>query len=106
MNDLAASRTRDTAAPPTKALGLPYGVGVGGFVDGILLHQILQWHHMVSDVDDFPPHPGRSRGQHPGRRVLPRRDVALPPRRVADGPLVVAARAAGPQLALPPGPGA
>lgn len=24
------------------------GVGVGGFVDGILLHQILQWHHMIS----------------------------------------------------------
>ena len=24
------------------------GVGLGGFVDGILLHQILQWHHLVS----------------------------------------------------------
>jgi len=24
------------------------GVGLGGFVDGILLHQVLQWHHMVS----------------------------------------------------------
>jgi len=24
------------------------GVGLGGFVDGIVLHQILQWHHMVS----------------------------------------------------------
>lgn len=27
------------------------GVGLGGFVDGILLHQILQWHHMVSHVE-------------------------------------------------------
>jgi uncharacterized membrane protein len=24
------------------------GVGLGGFLDGILLHQILQWHHMLS----------------------------------------------------------
>ena len=29
--------------------GLLLGVGLGGFVDGILFHQILQWHHMVSD---------------------------------------------------------
>jgi uncharacterized membrane protein len=27
---------------------LLYGLGLGGFVDGILLHQVLQWHHMVS----------------------------------------------------------
>jgi uncharacterized membrane protein len=25
------------------------GLGLGGFADGIVLHQILQWHHMVSD---------------------------------------------------------
>lgn len=25
------------------------GAGFGGFVDGIVLHQLLQWHHMVSD---------------------------------------------------------
>jgi uncharacterized membrane protein len=24
------------------------GVGLGGFVDGILLHQVLQWHHMLT----------------------------------------------------------
>lgn len=24
------------------------GVGMGGFVDGIILHQILQWHNMLS----------------------------------------------------------
>jgi uncharacterized membrane protein len=24
------------------------GIGMGGFVDGIVLHQILQWHHMLS----------------------------------------------------------
>jgi uncharacterized membrane protein len=26
------------------------GIGLGGFVDGILLHQILQWHNMLSNV--------------------------------------------------------
>ena len=31
--------------------GLMIGVGLGGFVDGILLHQILQWHHMLSATD-------------------------------------------------------
>lgn len=30
------------------------GIGLGGFVDGILLHQILQWHHMLTDEGDFP----------------------------------------------------
>lgn len=25
-----------------------FGIGLGGFVDGIVLHQLLQWHHMVS----------------------------------------------------------
>jgi uncharacterized membrane protein len=39
---------------PTKASGLLYGIGFGGFVDGIVLHQILQWHHMVSHVGDYP----------------------------------------------------
>ena len=31
-----------------------YGIGLGGFVDGIVLHQVLQWHHMVSDTGDHP----------------------------------------------------
>jgi uncharacterized membrane protein len=31
-----------------------YGVGLGGFVDGIVLHQVLQWHHMVSATGDHP----------------------------------------------------
>jgi uncharacterized membrane protein len=30
------------------------GVGLGGFVDGIVLHQILQWHHMLSS-GPYPP---------------------------------------------------
>lgn len=27
------------------------GVGLGGFIDGIVLHQILQWHHMLTSTD-------------------------------------------------------
>ncbi len=30
------------------------GLGLGGFLDGIVLHQILQWHHMVSHVPGYP----------------------------------------------------
>ena len=40
--------------PPTRASGLLLGLGLGGFVDGIVLHQVLQWHHMVSHVEDYP----------------------------------------------------
>jgi uncharacterized membrane protein len=40
--------------PPSKASGLLFGIGLGGFVDGIVLHQLLQWHHMVTDVGAFP----------------------------------------------------
>ncbi len=31
--------------------GIVLGVGLGGFVDGILLHQMLQWHHMLTSTD-------------------------------------------------------
>jgi uncharacterized membrane protein len=34
--------------------GILIGIGMGGFVDGIVLHQIAQWHHMLSNV--VPPH--------------------------------------------------
>jgi uncharacterized membrane protein len=30
------------------------GLGLGGFVDGILLHQVLQWHHLLSSAG-LPP---------------------------------------------------
>jgi uncharacterized membrane protein len=42
------------AAPSPRAPGLLYGVGLGGFLDGIVLHQLLQWHHMLSHVDGYP----------------------------------------------------
>jgi uncharacterized membrane protein len=37
------SRRRSTAG------GILLGLGLGGFVDGIVLHQLLQWHHMLTD---------------------------------------------------------
>lgn len=33
---------------PLVSAGTLLGIGLGGFVDGILLHQLLQWHHMLS----------------------------------------------------------
>jgi uncharacterized membrane protein len=30
--------------------GMLLGIGLGGFIDGILLHQLLQWHNMLSGV--------------------------------------------------------
>ena len=30
------------------------GIGFGGFIDGIVLHQILQWHHMLTDEGCCP----------------------------------------------------
>jgi uncharacterized membrane protein len=33
---------------PLFAAALILGIGTGGFVDGIVLHQILQWHEMIS----------------------------------------------------------
>ena len=39
---------------PSKASGLVCGLGLGGFVDGIVLHRILQRHHMVSHIEEYP----------------------------------------------------
>ena len=30
------------------------GVGLGGFIDGIVLHQVLQWHHLLTDTGEHP----------------------------------------------------
>ncbi len=38
---------------PTSA-GILFGLGLGGFFDGIVLHQLLQWHHMVTSAG-YPP---------------------------------------------------
>jgi uncharacterized membrane protein len=51
ITEPSAADRRDQ--PGLVAPGILLGVGLGGFVDGIVLHQILQWHHMVSQ--DYPP---------------------------------------------------
>ncbi len=38
---------------PSRRAGILLGVGLGGFVDGILLHQIVHWHDMRSAT--LPP---------------------------------------------------
>lgn len=30
--------------------GIFFGLGLGGFFDGIVLHHILQWHHMLTSA--------------------------------------------------------
>jgi uncharacterized membrane protein len=53
----AAGKTVEMAAglqDSPVAPGLLMGIGLGGFVDGILLHQILQWHHMLTSTGDYP----------------------------------------------------
>lgn len=36
------------SARPPKAPAFVLGLGLGGFIDGIVLHQILQLHHMLT----------------------------------------------------------
>ena len=36
--------------PVATAPPILLGIGLGGFIDGIVLHQILQWHSMLSNV--------------------------------------------------------
>lgn len=49
----AATPAHQLRRAPLVAAGLVLGVGMGGFVDGIVLHQILQWHNMLSST--VPP---------------------------------------------------
>ncbi len=61
----------DAAPPPQSALlrpgdgaasshalavwgGVLLGIGLGGFFDGIVFHQLLQWHHLLSSVAAYP----------------------------------------------------
>ncbi|WP_104991322.1 DUF2243 domain-containing protein [Deinococcus sp. NW-56] len=41
---------RSTSPRPWLWGGVLLGLGLGGFFDGIVLHQILQWHHLLSEV--------------------------------------------------------
>jgi uncharacterized membrane protein len=47
-------RAAHEAVTRPRAPGILLGIGLGGFVDGIVLHQILQWHHMLSSEGSYP----------------------------------------------------
>lgn len=49
--NLGDSGSRDPFSGPFRWCGYLLGFGLGGFFDGILLHQILQWHHLLSAID-------------------------------------------------------
>lgn len=42
------ARSQDRSFPASA--GIFFGLGLGGFFDGIVLHQILQWHHMLTSA--------------------------------------------------------
>jgi len=50
--ELGLQAARPVASPWAPAFLL--GIGLGGFIDGIVLHQILQWHHMLTSTDAHP----------------------------------------------------
>ena len=45
----AQTERRPAAEKGLFRAGTVLGFGLGGFFDGIVLHQVLQWHHMVSN---------------------------------------------------------
>jgi len=53
-NTSTAADARQARHGPSRAPGLLLGLGLGGFVDGIVMHQLLQWHHMVSHTQGHP----------------------------------------------------
>ena len=44
--------------PLPLAAGLVLGFGLGMFIDGIVLHQLLQWHHLVAEYEPTGTVPG------------------------------------------------
>ena len=54
MAAVSAPAAPATAVRRAMVAGILLGVGFGGFVDGIVLHQILQWHHMLTSTGDHP----------------------------------------------------
>ena len=50
MSSYAAGPAAGRRAPATLSTvaSVLLGIGLGGFFDGIVLHQVLQWHHLLS----------------------------------------------------------
>jgi uncharacterized membrane protein len=43
--------TQNINSRPLIIAGILLGLGQGGFFDGIVFHQLLQWHHMFSNIE-------------------------------------------------------
>jgi uncharacterized membrane protein len=52
MANELSSRDAEVFTPSFRWAGYTLGFGMGGFFDGILLHQVLQWHHLLSGLED------------------------------------------------------
>jgi uncharacterized membrane protein len=51
----AATRPASAEAQPSPRLpGFLLGIGLGGFLDGIVMHQVLQWHHLLTATGEHP----------------------------------------------------
>lgn len=51
----AEERTAATSSKPLLKAGIVLGLGFGGFADGIVLHQILGWHHLICVTEHCQP---------------------------------------------------
>jgi uncharacterized membrane protein len=49
---LSVAPAEERAAP--RAAGVLLGIGLGGLLDGIVLHQIAQWHHLLTSTRGNP----------------------------------------------------
>jgi uncharacterized membrane protein len=49
-----SDRSAPDPTPFPMSAGILLGLGLGGFFDGIVLHQLLQWHHMLTSAG-YPP---------------------------------------------------
>ncbi len=54
MASSSAQGARASFRSSPRLPSLLLGVGLGGFVDGIGLHQLLQWHHMLTGTRGHP----------------------------------------------------
>ncbi|XHX79052.1 MAG: DUF2243 domain-containing protein [Stenomitos frigidus ULC029] len=51
LNHLDQAQRNSLSYRPLILAGLVLGLGQGGFLDGIVFHQLLQWHHMFSSLE-------------------------------------------------------
>ncbi|MEO6001904.1 MAG: DUF2243 domain-containing protein [Opitutus sp.] len=48
-------RVTRTFLDPLFRAAIVLGVGLGGFIDGIVLHQVLGWHHLICTTSTCQP---------------------------------------------------